>query len=108
MPNLIPEYNAFFGEIDNIGRLLLFYRIKIDLRRRFYVELFYHFANSAVIKSCLLYQRETEVSGVGKTINLRDFKTSIAFELCTTAKDRLDRKRHVGRPRYFEVCTFRS
>ena len=101
-PALIPEYNSFMGQIDNTGRLLSLYRIKID-SRRFYLKIFYHFADLAVINSWLLYRRDTEALGLVKTMDLWDFEASIAFELCTTAKDRLGRKRKVGRPRYSEV-----
>ena len=38
--NLIPEYNSFVGQVDNIGRLLLLYIIKIDSGKKFYLKFF--------------------------------------------------------------------
>ena len=102
-PNLIPEYNSFMGQIDNIGRLLSLYRIKIDSRKRFYLKIFYHFADLAIINSWLLYRRDSDDMGFPKTMDLWDFKAAVAFGLCAGAKYGLDRKRKVGRPRYSEI-----
>ena len=100
-PAIVPEYNRFMGQTDNIGRLLSLYRIKIDCRKRFNLKIFFHYCDLAVINSWLLYRRDSkECYGDEKTIDLWDFKSRVASSLCAT---NTEKKRTVGRPRFSEV-----
>ena len=42
-PALVPEYNSFMGQVDNIGRLLAAFRIKLAVKKRFYMRIFFSF-----------------------------------------------------------------
>ena len=77
-PAQIPEYNSFMGQTKNIGRLLTLYRIKIDNRKRFYLRIFFHYANLAVINSWLLYRRDSDdYAPKQSTIDLWEFKSRL-------------------------------
>ena len=100
-PNQVPEYNSFMGQTDNIGRLLSLYRIKIDNRKRFYLKIFFHYCDLAVINSWLLYRRDSsDFADSQKTMDLWDFKARISSALCSINQSK---KRKVGRPRISDV-----
>ena len=101
-PALVPEYNSFMGQIDNIGRLMSLYRIKMETRKRFYLKIFYHFADLAVINSWLLYRRDfNDMMGLTAPLDLWAFKARVASSLC--AIGHAAQTKSPGRPRLSAV-----
>ena len=65
-PALVPAYNSFMGQVDNIGRFLAAFRIKLAVKKRFYMRIIFHFCNLSVINSWLLYRRDCDDCGYSK------------------------------------------
>ena len=90
------------GHIDNIGRLLSLYRIKMDSRKRFYLKIFYHFADLAVINSWLQFRRDHKDSfGIDSKTDLWQFKSQIADSLSRAHQSRI--LSTPGRKRFSDV-----
>ena len=53
-PALVIEYNSFMGQVDNVGRLFDAFRIKMAVKRRFYMQKFFIFVicQSSIRGSC--------------------------------------------------------
>ena len=81
-PNIIKTYNEFMGQVDTIGHLMSLYRIKQDFRSRFYLRIFFHYCDLIVINSWLQYRRDANDVGEKKTMDLWEFKSSVAENLC--------------------------
>lgn len=64
-PRAIITYNKFMGGVDLIDGLVAYYRI--DLRsRKYYMRIFYHFLDMAVVNGWLIYRRDCHANGIQK------------------------------------------
>ncbi|CAM4627640.1 unnamed protein product [Leuciscus chuanchicus] len=83
------------GGVDLLDSLIAQYRTKIR-SRKWYLRLFFHMMDVAMVEAWLLYRRDSTSCGVEQKEQLRlmDFKSEVASCLCK--KDTLCSKR--GRP----------
>lgn len=79
-PKIIKEYNAHMGGVDLMDSFLGRYRIKMK-SRKWYIRLFYHLLDMAIINSWVLYKQSNEGKEL-KTLSLADFRTDLADSLC--------------------------
>lgn len=96
-PFIVKQYNSFMGGVDLLDAYLAYYRI--DIRsKKYYMRLFFHLVDLAVVNSWLLYRRDCESLQVPqrKQKDLLAFKLSIADYLAKYGKPVTGDKR--GRP----------
>ncbi|XP_051948260.1 piggyBac transposable element-derived protein 2-like [Xyrauchen texanus] len=94
-PNIVSIYNKSMGGVDLLDSLIALYRTKVR-SKKWYLRLFFHMMDVAMVEAWLLYRRDSTSCGVEQKEQLRlmDFKSEVASCLCK--KDTLCRKR--GRP----------
>lgn len=83
-PKIVKEYNAHMGGVDLMDSFLGRYRIKVKTRK-WYMRIFYHLLDVAIINSWVLYKSVETKKGLepGKLMNLAEFRTELADVLCT-------------------------
>ncbi|KAJ8932853.1 hypothetical protein NQ314_014397 [Rhamnusium bicolor] len=79
--NLVREYNRHMGGVDLLDSLIGRYRIKIK-SRKWYMRLFYHILDMAVVNSWLLYKRLAAQNGNKNSMALAEFRIEIGQTLC--------------------------
>lgn len=79
-PSVIVKYNKHMGGVDLLDSLIGRYKIKIRTKK-WYMRLFYHLVDVAVINGWILYKRVQRAHGV-KAMRLADFRAEIAYCLC--------------------------
>lgn len=79
-PKIIKDYNAHMGGVDLMDSFLGRYRIRIK-SRKWYIRLFYHLTDMAVINSWVLYKKANIKTGV-KSLSLGDYRSELAEALC--------------------------
>lgn len=85
----MPEYNAHMGGVDAMDSYIGRYKIKIRTKK-WYMRLFNHVVDMALVNSWLLYRRTTAKNAMSQA----DFCFEIAECLCKS--ENVTRKR--GRP----------
>lgn len=96
-PNAIKQYNLFMGGVDLLDGLISYYRI--DLRsRKWYLKLFFHFIDLAMVTAWLRYRADMLKAGLTKKdiLDSLAFRAEVAEALCLLGKDHSTKKR--GRP----------
>lgn len=88
-PQLVQVYNVYMGGVDRLDSMLGYYRIKIR-SKKWYLRIFFHLVDLTVVNAWILWRTSS-----GKYMPLKEFKSSVALELCKAGKD-IARKR--GRP----------
>lgn len=78
-PAIVKQYNVHMGGVDLLDSHIGRYRIKMR-SRKWYMWLFYHLLDIAIINSWLLYRRCNEGN---KTMSLLDFRIELATTLCS-------------------------
>lgn len=82
-PKIIREYNAHMGGVDLMDSFLGRYRIKIK-SRKWYIRIFFHLLDLAVINAWIIYKKNLIAKNVPKKdiLNLGTFRNELAFTLC--------------------------
>ena len=98
-PHIVKEYNTFMGGVDKMDMLLALYRIKVR-SRKYYMRIFYHVVNLAVVQAWLVYvrsRRQFHPERSREVMGLMDFQVQISEALIRKgAPEELRRNR--GRP----------
>lgn len=78
-PKIVKEYNAHMGDVDLMDSFLGRYRIKVKTRK-WYIRIFYHLLDVAIINSWVLYKSVETKKGLEprKLMNLAEFRTELA------------------------------
>ncbi|KAJ8728993.1 hypothetical protein PYW07_006689 [Mythimna separata] len=95
-PKVVQEYNMHMGGVDLMDSYLGRYRIRVK-SKKWYMRLFYHLLDLAVINSWVLYKKNMTAKGTPKKLlpNLGEFRNELADVLCNVGISN-DNKR--GRP----------
>ena len=82
-PASVKEYNKFMGGVDAFDSFISLYRIKLQCNRRYYLKIFFHFLDMAVVNAWLEYRRDCADSELPKKdwLKLWHFKQVIASDL---------------------------
>jgi len=95
-PNTIKTYNKHMGGVDLLDSLMGLYRIHVR-SKKYYLRIFFHVVDIAVVNSWLLYRRSIEQrNGQQAILPLAEFKAEIAESLCKQSKP-VGRKRRANR-----------
>ncbi|GBN96878.1 hypothetical protein AVEN_98850-1 [Araneus ventricosus] len=89
-PNSVRIYNLHMGGVDLMDSLVAHYRHS-QRNKRWYMRIFYHLMNVAVVNACLLWRKDGR-----ETNDLLEFKSSIASALIYTGSSLIPKKK--GRP----------
>lgn len=93
-PNIVGQYNQHMGGIDLNDFLVALYRTSLGTKR-YYIRIFFHFIDVAVVNSWLLYRRHQKQRGESRYMTLLEFRTKIAESLLLYGKKVVKRR---GRP----------
>lgn len=92
-PNIVSEYNKFMGGVDLLDSFIG--RNKIQIRsKKWYMRLFYHLVDTALVNAWLLYKRAELQKGNNVNETLADFRLKVGETLCKMGKTSVAR----GRP----------
>lgn len=82
-PKIVQEYNMHMGGVDLMDSFLGRYRIRVK-SRKWYLRLFYHLLDLAVINSWVLFKKNRIAKGIPKKQlpNLGQFRNELADALC--------------------------
>ncbi|XP_063921127.1 piggyBac transposable element-derived protein 3-like [Zophobas morio] len=96
-PNMIKLYNNFMGGVDLLDGLISYYRISLG-SRKWYLKLFFHLIDLALVSAWLKYKTDMQKSNMDKKdiLDSLGFRAEVAEALCRVGKDENTRKR--GRP----------
>nr|XP_039271113.1 piggyBac transposable element-derived protein 2-like [Styela clava] len=96
-PFMVDFYNRSMGGVDLLDALIAYYRIRIR-SKKYYLRIFFHLVDLAIVNSWILYRRDCESLGVAsnKQRDLLSFRSSVAESLCKLGKISTPLKR--GRP----------
>lgn len=96
-PFIVKQYNTFMGGVDILDAYLAYYRTHIR-SKKYYLRLFFHLLDLAVVNSWLLYRRDCDSLAVPrhKQKDQLAFKLALASYLCKHGKIASGEKR--GRP----------
>lgn len=94
-PHVVQVYNKHMGGVDLLDSLLGLYRIKLR-SKKWYLRIFFHIVDLAVVNAWLLSRRAKKLRGSKeKPTELASFKAEVAECLCKQGRN-MQRKR--GRP----------
>lgn len=98
-PSIVQQYNTFMGGVDLLDAFLAYYRIHIR-SKKYYLRLFFHLVDLAVVNSWLLYRRDCDSLAVPrqKQKDQLAFKLALANHLCKLGRPVAGEKR--GRPSF--------
>lgn len=80
------------GGVDLMDSFLGRYRIKIR-SRKWYISLFYHTIDMAIINAWLLYKKSNYKKGNNKVMTLGDYRSELVKALCYYKKKNVETKR---------------
>lgn len=82
-PKVVQEYNMHMGGVDLMDSHLGRYRIRVK-SKKWYMRLFYHLLDLAVINSWVLFKKNMTAKGTPKKLlpNLGEFRNELANALC--------------------------
>lgn len=89
-PNAVRIYNLHVGGVDLMDSLVAHYRHS-QRNKRWYMRIFYHLINVAVVNAWLLWRKDEK-----EKMDLLEFKSSIASSLIFTGSSLMPKKK--GRP----------
>ncbi|CAG5020284.1 unnamed protein product [Parnassius apollo] len=94
-PKSITEYNSHMGGVDLLDSFLGRYHIRVK-SRKWYIRIFFHLFDLAVINSWIIYKNNAKKENVAKKniLNLGEFRNELAYVLCNSGTN--ENKR--GRP----------
>lgn len=92
-PNIVSEYNKFMGGVDLLDSFIGRNKIKIR-SKKWYMRLFYHLVDTALVNAWLLYKRAELQKGNNVKDTLADFRLKVGETLCKMGKTSIAR----GRP----------
>lgn len=87
-PKIVKDYNAHMGGVDLMDSFLGRYKIRIK-SRKWYIRLFYHMIDMAIINSWVLYKKHHP------NMTLGDYRSDLADTLCNYKKNTEPKR---GRP----------
>nr|XP_029709669.1 piggyBac transposable element-derived protein 3-like [Aedes albopictus] len=93
-PMIVRDYNQNMGGIDLNDFLVALYRTSIGTKK-YYMRIFMHFLDAAIVNGWLLYRRHTEQRGDTNHMSLLDFRIAVADYLILYGKAVVKRR---GRP----------
>ncbi|XP_050553076.1 piggyBac transposable element-derived protein 3-like [Spodoptera frugiperda] len=95
-PKVVQEYNMHMGGVDLMDSYLGRYRIKVK-SKKWYMRLFYHLLDLAVINSWVLFKKNMSAKGIPKKQlpNLGEFRNELADALCNVGTSNGNKR---GRP----------
>ena len=98
-PFIVRKYNTFMGGVDTLDAYLAYYRIHIR-SKKYYLRLFFHLLDLAVVNSWLLYRRDCNSLAIPrqKQKDQLAFKLALANHLCKHEKRIAGEKK--GRPSF--------
>jgi hypothetical protein len=99
-PNSVQFYNKFIGGVDLMDSLIALYRT--DIRsKKWYLKIFFHLLDLAVVNSWLLHPRDCDYFEIKKKnqLPLLQFKS----HLCSVLLASNDQIKNKGRPRLSEI-----
>ncbi|CAG5047494.1 unnamed protein product [Parnassius apollo] len=94
-PKSITEYNSHMRGVDLLDSFLDRYHIRVK-SRKWYIRIFFHLFDLAVINSWIIYKNNAKKENVAKKniLNLGEFRNELAYVLCNSGTN--ENKR--GRP----------
>ncbi|CAK1580646.1 unnamed protein product [Parnassius mnemosyne] len=94
-PKSITEYNSHMGGVDLLDSFMGRYHIRVK-SRKWYIRIFFHLFDLAVINSWIIYKNNAIKEKVAKKniLNLGEFRNDLAYVLCNSGTN--ENKR--GRP----------
>lgn len=84
-PHAVAVYNKHMGGVDMVDRMVAHYPHNLK-NKRFYLRIFYHFMNVALVNSWILYKQKTN-----QKISFLEFKSEVANSLIKENKKTLRR-----------------
>ncbi|CAG5059299.1 unnamed protein product [Parnassius apollo] len=87
-PKIVKDYNVHMGGVDLMDSFLGRYKIRIK-SRKWYIRLFYHMVDMAVINYWILYKKKYP------NLTLEDYRSELAETLCSYKKYDTNKR---GRP----------
>lgn len=95
-PKVVQEYNMHMGGVDLMDSYLGRYRIRVK-SKKWYMRLFYHLLDLAVINSWVIFKKNMTAKGTPKKQlpNLGEFRNELADALCNVGTSNGSKR---GRP----------